>query len=164
VGVNTSRVNHAIRAAIEHEAIEGLNGYTDIQGEPRVAFDGHPPSRFDLRLEGGGGNPCYVEIKNTTLLAGDTVQFPDAVTDRGRKHLELLSLAVRQGFRGIILFAVNRPEGRWFEPAAAIDPRYADTLARVVDAGVEIIVARLRHGDRTLEVTGSVNLNEGRYQ
>lgn len=158
VGVNTSRVNGAIRAAIEHGAIEQLRAYERIQSEPRVVFDGYPPSRFDLLLESDDAPGCYIEVKNTTLLAGDVVRFPDAVTERGRKHLELLALAVTRGMRGIILFAVNRPEGRWFEPAADIDPQYAETLARVVDAGVEVIVARLRHRDHALEVTGSVHV------
>lgn len=157
VGVNTSRVNRAIQAAIEHGSINELTGYEQVRSEPAVVFDGHPPSRFDFRLEGGGRPPCYVEVKNTTLLLGESVQFPDAVTERGRKHLELLALAVHRGHRGVILFAVNRPEGRWFEPAAGIDPEYADTLARAVDAGVEVVVARLRHGENTLEVTGTVH-------
>jgi len=155
VGVNTSRVNAAVRAAIQHGAIRGLESYPRIRAEPRVVFDGHPPSRFDLLLEGDGIPPCYIEIKNTTLLVGDAVKFPDAVTERGRKHLELLARAVARGYRGVILYAVNRPEGRWFEPAADIDPGYAETLARVVDAGVEVVVCRLRHDAATLSVTGS---------
>lgn len=156
VGVNTSRVNHAVRAAVEHGAVDGLGEYVRIRSEPRVDFEGHPPSRFDLLLENDAGPACYVEVKNTTLLVGEAVMFPDAVTERGRKHLELLALAVARGLRGVILFAVNRPEGHWFEPASNIDPQYADTLARVVEAGVEVIVARLRHHGETLEVTGSV--------
>lgn len=158
VGVNTSRVNSAVKAAIEHGAIDGLGAYTRIRGEPRILFDGHPASRFDLVLENDGAPECFIEVKNTTLLVGEAVKFPDAITERGRKHLELLALTVSQGSRGIILFAVNRPEGRWFEPAAEIDPQYAETLSRVVDAGVEVIVARLRHGETTLEITGSVHV------
>ena len=156
VGVNTGRVNHAIRAAIEHRAIDGFGAYSGIRSEPRVSFDGHPPSRFDLLLERDDGPGCYIEIKNTTLLVGDAVMFPDAVTERGRKHLELLTLAAAAGWRAIILFAVNRPEGQWFEPAVHIDPQYADALTRAVDTGVEVIVARLEHSGRTLRVTGSV--------
>lgn len=158
VGVNTSRVNAAIKAAIQHGSIDGLGAWTSIRSEPRVVFDGHPASRFDLLLESAAGPDCYIEVKNTTLLVGEAVRFPDAVTERGRKHLELLALAVARGARGIILFAVNRPEGRWFEPAADIDPQYAQTLSRVVDAGVEVIVARLAHGENSLAVTGSVHL------
>jgi len=158
VGVNTGRVNAAVKAAIEHGAVAGLDAGARIRSEPRIAFDGHPASRFDLLLEDDCGPACFVEVKNTTLLVGQSVKFPDAVTERGRKHLELLAAAVSQGARGVILFAVNRPEGRWFEPAAEIDPQYADALSRAVDAGVEVIVARLRHGERSLEVTGSVHI------
>lgn len=158
VGVNTSRVNRAVRAAVEHGAIDAVTGYTHITSEPRVSFAGYPASRFDLLLQKSGAPDCYIEVKNTTLLSGDTVRFPDAITERGRKHLELLALAVARGARGVILFAVNRPEGRWFEPAADIDPQYAQTLARVQRAGVEIIVARLRHGLNTLAVTGSTHI------
>jgi sugar fermentation stimulation protein A len=159
VGVNTSRVNSAVKAAIEHGAIGALDGYQRIRAEPRVDFEGHPASRFDLLLEHDDAPDCFVEVKNTTLLIGEAVRFPDAVTTRGRKHLELLALAVARGTRGIILFAVNRPEGRWFEPAAEIDPQYARTLERVVDAGVEVIVARLRHGETSLEVTGATHIS-----
>lgn len=158
VGVNTSRVNTAIKAAIEHGAIDGLGSFETIRSEPRVVFGGHPASRFDLLLESAGAPDCYIEVKNTTLLVDDAVKFPDAVTDRGRKHLELLALAVARGARGIILFAVNRPEGRWFEPAAEIDPQYAKTLRRVMGAGVEVVIARLRHEENTLAVTGSLHL------
>lgn len=157
IGINTSRVNRAIRAGVEDGAIQALNGYSVIHNEPRVAFNYHPPSRFDLLLEDESRRPCYVEIKNTTLLVGDTVMFPDAVTERGRKHLELLSHAVKRGFRSVILFAVNRPEGQWFEPAADIDREYAVTLERAIEIGVEVIVARLRHEANSLHVTGSVH-------
>lgn len=157
VGVNTSRVNNAVKAAIEDGAIDGLDGYASIRSEPRIQYDGHPASRFDLLLQNTGAPECFIEVKNTTLLVGEAVRFPDAVTERGRKHLELLALAVA-GARGVILFAVNRPEGRWFEPAVEVDPQYADTLRRVVEAGVELVVARLRHDESALTVTGSVHL------
>ena len=100
---------------------------------------------------------AYVEIKNTTLLAGDTIMFPDAVTERGRKHLELLGEAVKMGFRGVILYALNRPEGRHFEPAYGIDPEYGDALQRVVDGGVEILLVRLKHLPRGIAIAGSVS-------
>ena len=103
----------------------------------------------------------YVEVKNTTLLDGDEVRFPDAVTERGRKHLELLAAMVRRGARGVILFAVNRPEGKLFTAAGDIDPEYAETLERVVDQGVEIVVARLRHHPGGTEVGGSVHHRRG---
>ena len=45
----------------------------------------------------------------------------------------------------MILFALNRPEGRCFSPAEEIDPEYARRLREVVDQGVEIYALRIRH-------------------
>ena len=95
-----------------------------------------------------------MEIKNTTLLVGGAVRFPDAVTERGRKHLELLVLARRLGFRAAICFAVNRPEGRVFEPARDIDPLYAVSLQKAAASGVLIMAVRLRHSADAIEVQG----------
>ena len=145
IGVNTSRVNHFVRSFIKRGELEPLSGYSVIRSEPPYHPEGFERSRFDLLLESPEGAPCYVEIKNTTLLVGNSIQFPDAVTTRGRKHLELLQHAVSSGNRGIILFAVNRPEGDCFTTASQIDPAYRETLETAHDHGVEILPVRLKH-------------------
>ena len=89
-------------------------------------------------------------MKNTTLLRNGRVEFPDAVTTRGRKHLQLLQHAVSRGSRGIILFAVNRPEGDTFSVARDIDPDYHAELLRSIDLGVEPIALRLQHEPRRI--------------
>lgn len=157
VGVNTARVNGVVAEGVAAGAISALAGYRALKREPRFDSPHHPASRFDLLLTDGTGRDAYVEIKNTTLLAGDTVQFPDAVTERGRKHLELLAEAVARGFRGVIVFAVNRPEGRFFEPAYAIDPAWGACLERVIEAGVEVVLVRLVHTATGLVAGASVS-------
>ncbi|MDH3689885.1 MAG: DNA/RNA nuclease SfsA [Gammaproteobacteria bacterium] len=156
VGVNTGRVNTVIAEGVASGAISHLTGYDQIVREPPYSAHGFPPSRFDLLLSSLDLPDAYVEIKNTTLLEGDCIKFPDAVTKRGRKHLALLAVAVQQGYRGVIVFAINRPEGSYFAPAEDIDPAYADTLESVWRKGVEIIVVRLRHTREGIEVAGSV--------
>jgi len=94
IGVNTARVNHMISAAITGGHILQLGGYDRIRAEPAFHVPGYPKSRFDILLSGDGRRDAYVEIKNTTLICGDVISFPDAVTERGRKHLELLAEAV----------------------------------------------------------------------
>ncbi len=155
VGINTARVNAVIAEGIDNGAIKELTGYRELQREPRFEAQGHPGSRFDMLLTEGNAKDAYVEVKNATLLVDKTVCFPDAVTERGKKHLELLEIAVTRGFRAAIVFAINRPEGDWFEPAWDIDQSYAQTLERVADNGVEAIVARLRHTATGIEVSGS---------
>ena len=156
VGVNTARVNHIIADFIAADAIPSLGGYEHLDKEPRYHAPGFPNSRFDLLLRGEQRADCYVEIKNTTLPDGAYICFPDAVTERGRKHLELLQHAVRQGHRAVLVFAANRPEGKYFRAASDIDPAYAETLKRVRQAGVEIVVVRIRHTETGVEAGGEV--------
>jgi len=157
VGVHTGRTNPVIAEAIELGHIPALAGYGKLEREVGIELPGHPRSRLDILLRDGGRQPdAWVEIKNTTLLSGDCVCFPDAVTERGRKHLEVLQALVKDGHRGVIVFAVNRPEGEAFRPAADIDPQYAAILARVMQSGVEAVAARIVHTETGMEVRGQL--------
>ncbi|MFT5114688.1 MAG: sugar fermentation stimulation protein A [Parasphingorhabdus sp.] len=156
VGVNTNAVNGIIAEGIENQRIAALNGYAKLSREPAFNIEGHPKSRFDIKLEANGGEIAYVEIKNTTLYDGGLLKFPDAVTERGRKHLDLLKIAVEMGHDAYILFAANRPEATQFEPAKEIDPTYSERLFEVMMAGVKVIVARVQHLPDSIEVTGGV--------
>ena len=157
IGVNTARVNHIIATAITSGHIPQLGGYDQIRKEPAFQVPGYPKSRFDILLSGGNRRDAYVEVKNTTLICGEAISFPDAVTERGRKHLELLAEAVELGFRGVIVFALNRPEGKFFEPARHIDPQYGVALERVYRKGVEILVVRLKHLADQVVIAGSAS-------
>lgn len=156
VGVNTSRTNQIVNTFIEKRNVPGLDRFDQLKREPVYTAKGFPRSRFDLMLTASGKPDCYVEVKNTTLLLDDRIQFPDAVTERGRKHLLLLAHAVKAGHRGVILFALNRPEGEVFSPARQIDPAYADTLAKVIDRGVEAMAVRIRHTPKGVRMGGLV--------
>jgi sugar fermentation stimulation protein A len=145
VGVNTGRVNAAVAEGVAAGALPGLDGYARIRREVACRLAGHPAARLDLRLEDGPGPDAWIEVKNVTLLDGDRVRFPDAVSERARRHVELLAALVREGWRGIMVFAVNRPEGRLFSPACAVDPAYAQALGRAALEGVEIRALRIVH-------------------
>ncbi len=156
IGVNTVRVNGIVAEGITDGLVSALAGYRDLKREPRFETPEHPRSRLDLLLTDGERPDAFVEIKNTTLLDGDRVRFPDAVTERGRKHLDLLLEIVRQGRRGVILFAVSRPEGSSFSPADTIDPAYGARLREVAAAGVEVLAVRLVHEGETARCGGMV--------
>ncbi len=158
VGVHTGRTNDVITEGIEAGQIPLLNDFAELKREVAYTPPGHQRSRLDALLRNDAGADVYVEIKNTTLFDGDVVRFPDAVTARGRKHLDVLAAAVQAGYRGVILFAVNRPEGRHFEPAWDIDPQYAQRLCEVVDQGVEPVAVRIEHTDNGMQVGGLVEI------
>lgn len=151
IGVHTGRVNAVIAEAIGLGRIPALAGYRACRREVNCQAGGEH-GRLDLLLTGGGRQPdVYVEIKNTTLLDGEAVRFPDAVTVRGRRHLALLQALVAVGHRAAMVFAVNRPEGAYFAPAGHIDPDYSAALAAAAAAGVEIYAMRIRHLPGALE-------------
>ena len=156
VGVNTMRPNPVMAEALEQGLIPSLRGYAELRRE--VVFEsGKHRGRLDLGLRRSPKQAdALVEIKNVTLLDGSTLRFPDARSERGRKHLELLIGAVREGKRAVMLFAVNRPEGVRFAAAGDIDPAYADKLCEARDAGVEVLVIRMVHRSDSILVGGSV--------
>ncbi len=137
VGINTGLPNSLVSMAVRYGMVPELISYTGSRREVPYGRN----SRIDLLLEGPPGL-CYVEVKNVSLVEGDTACFPDAVSERGTKHLEELMRMVKQGHRAVMLFLVQREDGRVFRPADHIDPAYGETLRRAAEAGVEILPYR----------------------
>ncbi|MGD8587905.1 MAG: DNA/RNA nuclease SfsA [Chromatiales bacterium] len=159
IGVHTGRTNSVIGEGLRQGTIEALVGYRHVRGEVVCPGLELPRTRFDFLLTEGDGPDAWVEVKNVTLYEGRCLQFPDAVTERGRKHLEGLAQLSRQGLRAVMIYALNRPEGSCFSPADAIDPAYGMTLRRVVqEAGVEVLALRIRHSTQSMEVAESVEV------
>ncbi|MNP60649.1 Sugar fermentation stimulation protein A [compost metagenome] len=120
---------------------------------------GQEKSRIDFRLDYPDG-PAYVEVKSVTLgFDGVAVAaFPDAVTQRGAKHLRELAHLARGGIRAVQLYCVNLTGIEAVRPAEEIDSAYAAALREAVASGVEVLAygVSLTHEemivDRRLEV------------
>jgi sugar fermentation stimulation protein A len=139
VGINTGRPNNLVREAICEGVVSELAGYDAIRPEVRYGTN----SRIDLLLTGTPGL-CYVEVKNVTLVEDEIALFPDAVTERGQKHLLELMKVVRSGRRGVIFFVVQRGDARCLAPADRIDPHYGRLLRTAVENGVEALAYQAR--------------------
>ena len=135
VGVNTFLAN-ALGAAVIDGNLTGardLDGFKVIRKE--VAIE---DSRFDLLASDGQRN-CVVEVKNVTWREGEKALFPDAVTARGKKHLEILARLSRKGEMVCSLYVVQRSDCRVFAPTRDLDPEYASRFLRAREAGVLIL-------------------------
>lgn len=143
VGINTGHPNRLVVEAIEAGVIKELSGYRDIKNEVRY---GNENSRIDMLLDGHRKKPrCYVEVKNVTAAVESGVAlFPDAVSERGSKHLRELMAVVTEGFRGVLIFCVQRGDVHEVRPADAIDPVYGKTLRQALANGVEVLAYRAR--------------------
>ncbi|WP_150643315.1 DNA/RNA nuclease SfsA [Pseudomonas fluorescens] len=154
--VNTARANGLIEEALHAGLITELNGFTGLKRE--VAY-GQENSRIDFRLDYPGG-PAFVEVKSVTLGFDSLAiaAFPDAVTQRGAKHLRELACLARDGIRAVQLYCVNLTGIEAVRPAREIDPVYAAALREAVASGVEVLAYGVRLTaeevciDRRLEV------------
>ena len=144
VGINTALPNKLVFEAIEKSQIKELLGYDIMKREVKYG----EKSRIDIYLEDSRKvlKPCYVEVKNVTLLGDNCILFPDAVTTRGQKHLDELTEMVKKGFRSVMFYLINRPEGAYFKVADHIDPSYAQKLIEAENSGVELLAYRA-HSD-----------------
>ncbi len=131
--VNTGRANGIAFEAISNGTLSELADYTEVLREQTFGN-----SRFDLLLR-AEGSLCYVEVKSVTLLADDgCYAFPDAPTERGRKHLDELVEVIKAGHRAAMLFVILRSDGATFRAAHEIDSKYEEALMAAVAAGVEV--------------------------
>lgn len=138
-GINTGRANPLVEAALAAGVITELQGYSSLRRE--VVY-GAEKSRIDFLLDGAldDPRPCYVEVKSVTLMEEEGQGlFPDAVSERGSKHLRELITMVQQGHRAVLLFCVQHTGIQWVEPADAIDPIYGGLLREAMSAGVEVL-------------------------
>lgn len=135
--VNTARANQLVEEALHAGVIAELNGFTALKRE--VPY-GQEKSRIDFRLEYPDG-VAYVEVKSVTLgFDGSAVAaFPDAVTQRGAKHLRELAHLAREGVRAVQLYCVNLSGIEAVRPAVEIDPAYAAALREAKAAGVQVL-------------------------
>ena len=74
----------------------------------------------------------------------DYARFPDAVTTRGKKHLDELIQLKKEGIRAVMLYIIQRSDVSVFAPAHTIDPTYALALQEAYKLGVEIIPIRVK--------------------
>lgn len=101
--VNTLRANGLVREALAADRIPELSGYDKIV--PEVKY-GSENSRIDFLLQADNRSNCYIEVKSVTLLQQGKGYFPDAVTERGQKHLRELMQIAQSGHRAVLFFAV----------------------------------------------------------
>lgn len=136
-GVNTLTPNRLLAAAWRAGLLPEARAYPRLTPESKTG-----DSRLDARLDGEGLPPLFVECKNVTLVEDGQAQFPDAASERGRKHLGELVRLAGEGCRTALFFLVQRPDGDCFAPAEVVDPDYAAGLAEALAAGVEAWVWR----------------------
>lgn len=153
VGLHPARANDVAEAALAAGVPRGLAGHA--RREREVTPGGEiARGRLDFRLTGHprDARSLWLEVKSVTLAEDGTALFPDSVTERGRRHLEVLRTLRGRGERAALLFVVQRADCERVAPADAIDPAYGEALRRAADDGVELFALGARVTARAITV------------
>ena len=139
-----------VQEAFNEGRLAQFSGYAALRREVGLC-----ESRIDLMLSGTGGL-CYVETKSVTLVVEGVGLFPDAPTERGRKHLLSLTRALEAQHRAAVVFVVQRPDASAFSPHDAADPQFGLALREAVAQGVEVYAYSCRVSTRAISLRGQI--------
>jgi len=153
IGVNTHRANRIVEHGLENNLIHEFKSIKNIKAEFKYSED----TRFDFLCD-----KKILEVKNTTLLRNkDIVEFPDAVTSRGLKHLKKLVESIKKGFKPYVLFLTQIQGINNFRIAKDIDPIYYSKYLEAKKAGVNFLAYRCSLNSKEIKIEKKIKiLNE----
>jgi sugar fermentation stimulation protein A len=152
VGVNTSISNVVVKEMLERQVRYknelGTYGHWAGFDEVRPEYKINDETRLDFALKKKNSDHWhFIEVKNVTYKENGVACFPDAVTERGQKHLRELMALMKKGHSAEIVFTIQRNDCGSFAPADQIDPEYGRLLREAYHLGLKItpVVVELGH-------------------
>jgi sugar fermentation stimulation protein A len=136
----------------------GLSAFPQEQVEKEVC---HGRSRLDFRLT-QEEQICWVEVKSVTYVRDGVGLFPDALTERGRRHLDELANLVASGDQASAVFIAQRGDAARFASYGTIDPAFAETLRQVQRRGVAVHAYRCNVGLDKIEIADEIPVELGK--
>ena len=154
VGVNTHRANRIIEEALNNKKIVELKNFTNIKREAKFSKE----TRFDFLLE-NKKKKAFLEVKNVTLSRKKGIsEFPDAITERGKKHLVHLQDALEKGFESYLLFLIQREDTKTMKIANDIDSNYYDEIKKANKNGVKIIAYSCKVNENEITINNKIKV------
>jgi sugar fermentation stimulation protein A len=120
--LHTLRTNEVARYFLQKGKIPGLEKARIVKSEVRVGR-----SRFDFLLK-EGNRDILLEVKSCTLVGKRVAMFPDAVMERGARHLKELAILSEEGMKTVLLFIVHWPFAHVFMPDYHTDLNFSQIL------------------------------------
>jgi sugar fermentation stimulation protein A len=153
INIDSQIPNKVVHEALLDKKIHSLARYNIIEREKTFGN-----SRFDFKLSSDAGEEYYLEVKGVTLEVEGNTMFPDAPTDRGRKHLLELIEAKRLGFGAGVLFLIQMSNVNSFSPYDEMDEAFGDALRLAYKSGVDIFAYECEVGEKIITLSKSVQV------
>ena len=150
VGVNTHRANRIVQHGLENKLISEFKNTKNIKSEFKYSSD----TRFDFLCD-----KSLLEVKNVTLINNDVIaEFPDAITDRGLKHLKMLINSIKKGYKPHVLFLTQIQGINNFRIAKEIDPKYFEGYIEASKAGVKFLAYRCTLNSKQIKIEKKIKI------
>ena len=133
VSLDSTLPNRLIAKALKSKEIDEFEDWDFVRSEYKKGG-----SRWDFLLK-NRDEKMLLEVKSVTWAREGTGLFPDAVTARGKRHVEeLTELNKEHGLKTGVLFVAQREDINSIRPAREIDVEFADALQMADKKGVKL--------------------------
>jgi sugar fermentation stimulation protein A len=153
INIDSQIPNKVVDEALREGKIKVLSKYTNIKRESTFGN-----SRFDFKLEDINKNEYYLEVKGVTYEYEGRTSFPDAPTDRGRKHVLELVEAVKCGKGAGVLFLIQMENVHYFTPYDEMDKPFGEALRYANENGVDIFAYDCLVGENYITLNNEVEV------
>ncbi|MCY6960677.1 DNA/RNA nuclease SfsA [Clostridium brassicae] len=153
INIDSQVPNYVVDEALKKGKIDKLKNYTIIQREKTFGN-----SRFDFKLLNSQEQEYYLEVKGVTFEQNGHCMFPDAPTERGRKHILELIEVKAQGKGAGVLFLIQLQEANKFSPYDDMDNKFGDALRLAYKKGVDIFAYNSNVKDNYIELNKRIEI------
>ena len=154
--INTHVTNKIVQEAINKGSIKELKDFNIIRPEKKFGKN----TRFDFFLLNKVTNKkAFLEVKSVSLQRKNHhAEFPDSVTSRGKKHLENLVIANKQGYESYLFFLIQIEKCKSFAIASDIDPEYYKVFNNALKKNVNVICYDCKFTNKGIEINKKIDL------
>ena len=153
VGINTHLTNKIFYEALLERKIINIKK-NDILFKEKKFNDN---TRFDFFIK-SKDKGTFIEVKNVTLSRYKNIaEFPDAVTERGLKHIRELIEAKNKGFDIYLAFVIQREDCKKFKIADDIDPKYKKLLTFALKNNLKVLCYDCKFSTKGIIINNKIN-------
>ncbi|CAB1262807.1 DNA/RNA nuclease SfsA [Clostridium sp. MT-14] len=153
INIDSQIPNKVVYEALKLKKISYFKKYVKIEKEK--IFEN---SRFDFELWDKSNRQCYLEVKGVTFEKNGVTMFPDAPTERGRKHLLELVKAKKAGLDAAVLFLIQMSNVKYFTPYDKMDKEFGENLRYAKQNNVEIFAYDCDVGEHFITLRDEVKV------
>lgn len=153
INIDSQIPNKVVQEALIEKKFKKLRKYINIEREKTYGN-----SRFDFKLTDDYGDIYYLEVKGVTYEESGRAKFPDAPTERGRKHLIELIEAKNKGINAGVMFVLQMDNMKSFSPHDSMDPKFGKALRKAKENGVDIFAYECNVGEKFITISNSIDV------